>query len=89
MKAVISAVGKDHPGILAFITRETAEHNANILDITQNLTQGLFTMIMVVEFPEDDQSFNKFAEDFERDGREKALEIHVMHEDIFNAMHTI
>jgi ACT domain-containing protein len=51
MKAVISAVGKDHPGILAFITRETAEHNANILDITQNLTQGLFTMIMVVEFP--------------------------------------
>ena len=49
MRAVISVVGKDHPGILAFVASKCAEKEINIVDVTQKVLQGLFTMMMIVE----------------------------------------
>ena len=51
MKAVISVVGKDRPGILAFVATKCADKQINIVDVTQKVLQGLFTMIMIVEVP--------------------------------------
>jgi ACT domain-containing protein len=46
-------------------------------------------MIMIVEIPEDLENMHKIADEFDELGKEQALRIHFMHEDIFNAMHTI
>jgi ACT domain-containing protein len=46
-------------------------------------------MIMIVDIPEDLDNFHQTADELERSGDEQDLKIHVMHEDIFNAMHTI
>jgi predicted amino acid-binding ACT domain protein len=46
-------------------------------------------MIMVVEIGEMNETFSAFADRLANKGRENALEIRVMHEDIFNAMHKI
>ena len=89
MKAVISVIGKDRPGILAFVSKECADRNINIEDVTQKVIQDLFTMIMIVEIPEELKDFNKVVSDLETLGTKENLKIHVMHEDIFNAMHTI
>ena len=48
MKAVISVIGKDRPGILAFVSKECANRNINIEDVTQKVIQDLFTMIMMI-----------------------------------------
>ena len=53
MRAVISTVGKDHPGILAFVATECAKRDINIEDVTQKVLQDLFTMIMIVYIPGD------------------------------------
>ena len=37
MRAVISVVGKDHPGILAYVATKCAEQNINIADVTQKV----------------------------------------------------
>ena len=37
MRAVISVVGKDRPGILAFTANECASRNINIEDVTQKV----------------------------------------------------
>lgn len=87
MRAVISVVGKDRPGILAFVAKECADRQANIVDVTQKVIQEFFTMIMLVEYPEAD--FNGFVREMEEAGEKQGLKIHVMHEDIFNAMHTL
>lgn len=87
MRAVISVVGKDHPGILAFVASKCAEKEINIVDVTQKVLQGLFTM-MIVEVPEGLQ-VQEITSSFEQYGKEEGLDIHVMAEDIFNAMHTI
>ena len=89
MRAVISVVGKDRPGILAYVATNCANRNINIVDVTQKVLQDLFTMIMIVEMPEDLNSFHLMQEEIEALGEPQNLKIHVMHEDIFNAMHTV
>ena len=89
MRAVITVVGKDKPGILAYIASKCAEREINIVDVTQKVLQDLFTMIMIVEVPSNLENFRKVADDLESAGNEQNLKVHVMHEDIFNSMHTI
>ncbi|MCI2153620.1 ACT domain-containing protein [Erysipelotrichaceae bacterium Oil+RF-744-GAM-WT-6] len=89
MKAVISVVGKDRPGILAFVANQCADRNINIEDVTQKILQDMFTMVMIVNIPEDLANFGRLTEEIEQAGEEQGLKIHLMHEDIFNAMHTI
>lgn len=89
MRAVISVVGKDRPGILAFAANECARRNINIEDVTQKVLEGMFTMIMIVTVPDSPDEYHAFMNELEAAGEEQALKIHVMHEDIFNAMHRI
>ena len=89
MRAVISVVGKDRPGILAYVATNCAQRNINIVDVTQKVLQDLFTMIMIVEIPEDMEKTHQIADELESLGEGQGLKIHVMHEDIFNAMHRI
>ena len=88
MKAVISVVGKDRPGILAFVATKCADKQINIVDVTQKVLQGLFTMIMIVEVPEE-VKIQDISEEFGAFGKSEGLDMHVMAEDIFNAMHSI
>ena len=46
-------------------------------------------MIMVVEIGEMNEQFSDFSDRLAEKGKENALDIRVMHEDIFNAMHKI
>ncbi len=89
MRAVITVIGKDAVGILAAVATKCSEHHGNVTEVTQSVLQELFAMIMVVDIQALDIPFTQFAEEMEKLGAEKHLVIHAMHEDIFNAMHTI
>ena len=89
MRAVVSVVGKDTVGILAKTTTLCAKHNVNVGDVTQSVLQDLFAMIMLVDVTECDIPLTEFSDEFEKLGKEMGLSIHVMHEDLFNAMHTV
>lgn len=89
MRAVITAVGKNRPGIMSFVSSECAKRDANIMDVTQTVLQELFTMIMIVEYNDDRTSFMAFVNELEEAGAKEGLKIHVMHEDLFTAMHKL
>ena len=89
MKAVLSVIGKDSVGILAFVSNECAKHNVNIIDVSQTVMQDTFAMIMMVELDKMSIKLNEFQDIMQKKGEEKGLQIHVMHEDIFNSMHRI
>ena len=89
MRAVITVIGKDMVGILARVSETCARHNINVIEVTQSILQDLFAMIMMVEIVQSDVPFTQFAEELNGIGQEMGLSVHVMHEDIFNAMHTI
>ena len=48
MRAVITVIGKDMVGILAKVSGECAEHNINVIEVTQSILQDMFAMIMML-----------------------------------------
>ena len=89
MKAVISVVGRDSVGIIAKVSSGCADYGVNILDISQTVLNDYFTMIMIVDIKAIKVPFTEFVDAMSKLGRENSLEIHAMHEDIFNSMHKI
>ena len=89
MRAVITVIGKDMVGILAKISTECCNHNINVIEVTQSILQDMFAMIMMVDISKSDIPFTEFSDMLGKIGADMGLSIHAMHEDIFNAMHTI
>ncbi|MBQ4312747.1 MAG: ACT domain-containing protein, partial [Clostridia bacterium] len=84
MKAVISVIGKDAVGILSKYSACCAQHNANVIDVTQSVMQDLFVMIMMVDIDDIHSDFTTFASEVKEVGKGMNLVTHVMHEDVFN-----
>ena len=89
MKAVVSVTGCDAVGIIAKVSAVCAECEINIVDISQTVLQEYFSMIMLVEIDRINIPFAAFVDRMSELGRENHLDIHTMHEDIFNTMHRI
>ena len=89
MNAVLSVVGKDTIGILASVSCKCAEYKANVIDVSQTVINEYFAMFMFINIDQLRIEFNDFVDELVKLGKEKNLEIHVMHEDIFNLMHKI
>ena len=89
MKAVVTVTGKDKVGIIAAASAECAKYGANIVDISQTVLNEYFAMIMLVDIHELTIDFSDFSDKLTALGKASALDVHVMHEDIFNSMHNI
>ena len=89
MKAIVTVVGKDQVGIIAGVCNTLAEENINVLDISQTIMQGYFTMMMVVDLKDCSTSFDKLSEKLGDFGESRGLAIRIQREDIFDAMHKI
>ena len=89
MKAVVTVIGLDSVGILARVSSVCAEHNANVIDVTQSVMQKLFTMIMLIDISDLSSDFAALQLSFNALGEEIGMKIHIMHEDVFNSMHHI
>ena len=89
MNAIITVVGSDKVGIIAKVCSYLAEHNVNILDISQTIIQGYFNMMMIVDTNNSNTPFVALADELESLGDEIGVSIKVQHEDIFDSMHRI
>ena len=89
MKAIVTVIGQDRPGIIAKVSTALAENKVNIEDISQTLMQGNFTMIMLCDMQNTTLSLKDLKDNLVKVGEEIGVSIHVQHEDIFNAMHKI
>lgn len=89
MKAVITVTGKDNVGIIAAVSGVCAQYGANILEITQSVLSDYFAMIMLASIDELKVDFARFVDELSALGQAQGLDIHTMHEDIFNTMHHV
>ena len=89
MKAIVTVIGKDKVGITANVCVLLAQHNINILDITQTIRQEYFTMVMLVDTAACTESIGDMADILRKAGEEQGLSIRIQREDIFKAMHRI
>ena len=89
MKAIVTVVGKDAVGIIAGVCVQLASYNVNVLDISQTVMQGYFTMMMAVDVSGCQIPLAELAKQMEDKGREMGLSIRLQREDIFEAMHRV
>ena len=89
MNAIVTVIGQDKVGIIAAICALLAEKNVNILDISQTILQGSFTMVMAVDIAAATAPFGDLSAALSELGGEMGLSIRIQREEIFNAMHQI
>ena len=89
MKAIVTVIGKDRVGITAAVCALLAQHNINILDISQTVLQDYFTTVMLVDTAACTASIGEMADLLEQAGKEQELSIRIQREEIFDAMHRI
>ena len=89
MKAIVTVVGKDRVGIIAGVCTALAKYNINVLDISQTVMQGYFTMMMATDVSTSSIPMAQLAAELENIGKDMGLSIRIQREDIFEAMHRI
>ena len=89
MLAIVTVVGKDRVGIIANVCDLLAKYQVNVLDISQTVMQGYFTMMMATEVSECNVPLGELVTRMDEIGKEMGLSIRVQREDIFEAMHRI
>ncbi len=89
MKAVVTVIGVDKPGIIAKVSGKLFEENVNILDITQTIMGDIFSMIMLVDVKSKETDFSALVSDMKAIGEEIGVEITVTRDEIYKSMHRI
>lgn len=89
MRAIVSVFSKDRIGIIADVCSLMASMNVNILDLSQTIMNGLFTMVMLVDTGTSELPFEDIRQKLHERGEEQGLFIRIQREDIFDAMHRI
>ena len=89
MKAFVTVIGPDRIGIIAEVTTLLCAHKVNVLDISQTVMQGNFTMTMLVDTSASTMTFDALRDALLQKGEQMCLSIRIQREDIFKAMHRI
>lgn len=89
MRAIVTVVGPDRVGIIAEVCTQLAQLNINIIDISQTVMEGFFTMMMVTDTSKANSDLDTIADVLARKGESMGLSLRIQREDIFHAMHKV
>ena len=88
-RTIITVVGKDTVGIIAKVCTYMADHQINILDISQTIIQGFFNMMMIVDTSRMTVDYATMTDEITRLGEATGVQIRCQKEEIFDKMHRI
>ena len=86
-RAIITVLGSDRPGIVAAVAGALSEREANILDISQTILQGIFTMTMLIDLGQAD--FSELKARLDELAETLGVQIMLQREDVFRYMYRL
>ena len=89
MNAIVTVIGKDKVGIIAAVCNLLAENQVNVLDLSQTILHGAFTMVMAVDVEKAKVPVGDLRVLLEELGKKMEISIRIQREEIFDAMHRI
>ncbi|MFD0896873.1 ACT domain-containing protein [Loigolactobacillus binensis] len=89
MRAVLTVVGRDKVGIVAGVSQTLAQLQFNIVDMSQTIMQGNFTMMLMCELSATDVDFEPIRAQLNQLGQQLGVQIRIQREEIFDTMHKI
>ena len=87
--AIISVLGADRPGIVAAVSAVLAESKVNILDISQTILQGTFTMNMLVDLQNAERDFACIQDTLAELSDSLGVQISMQRKDVFTYMYRL
>lgn len=87
-RAIITVLGSDRPGIVASVTGALADREANILDISQTILQGIFTMTMLVDLGSTAE-FSEHKTKLDELSEKLGVQITLQREEVFRFMYRL
>ncbi len=87
-RAVITVLGSDRPGIVAAVATALSERDANIMDISQTILQGIFTMTMLVDL-HDSTEFSELKSALDELSESLGVQITLQREEVFKYMYRL
>ena len=88
-RAIITVLGSDRSGIVAAVAGALAHHDVNILDISQTILQGIFTMTMLVDLNASDVDFMVLQNELADLSGELGVQITLQREEVFKFMYRL
>ncbi|WP_095512147.1 ACT domain-containing protein [Rubrivirga marina] len=85
-RVVVTAYGEDQPGVLAAITAELSAAGANVLDVSQKVLQGYFTVVLVADLAAG-TDLGAVRQTLQSRGEAMGARVLLQHEELFQAMH--
>lgn len=88
-KAIITVVGQDTIGIIGRVCTNLSQHSINVLDISQTIVDGFFTMMMIVDCSVCQEEFDDLVRELGELGDQIGVSIRCQREEIFTRMHRV
>lgn len=89
LRAIVTVLGSDRSGIVAAVTGVLADYNVNILDISQTILQGIFTMTMLCDFGEASGEFAELQDKLDELAGSLGVQITMQREEVFKFMYRL
>ena len=88
-RAIITVLGSDRSGIVAAVAGTLSDHDANILDISQTILQGIFTMTMLIDLKDATVEFAGLQEELAQLSEQLGVQITMQREEVFSFMYRL
>ena len=88
-RIIVTAFGKNKPGVVAAISERLAQTQCNIEDISQKILQEFFAMILIVDIRDCTLSLRQLKDELGEIGNRLGIRVLAQHEDVFNYMHRL
>ena len=86
MKAILTIIGKDRPGIIYEVTKILFKYNINILDMSQTIMEDKFVAMLNIDMNQAKADFEEISKSFEDLSEATGLDIRIQNEKLFDAM---
>ena len=88
-RVILTAFGKNHPGVISAITKVLADCSCDIQDMTQRLMQEFYSLMIIFDMGDSNSGFDLIREKLLAAGDSVGAKCLIQHEDIFKGMHRI
>ena len=88
-RAIVTVLGSDRSGIVAAVTGVLAGHEGNILDLSQTILQGIFTMTMLIDLGQADDGFSTIQAELTELADKLGVQVTVQREEVFKFMYRL
>ncbi|MDY3006581.1 ACT domain-containing protein [Anaerococcus sp. AGMB00486] len=86
MKAILTVIGNDKPGIVYKVSELLFKFNINILDFSQTIMDDKFVAILNVDLKESNDSFENVNKAIGKLSKEIGLDLRLQNEELFDKM---